>query len=77
MAARKSTRRTRERTPAPDLHAILCAFAEACAMIEVAQAAVSQNTRSGPEAVVLRIGVEALSRVYNDLDRAIVRLGDA
>jgi mannose/cellobiose epimerase-like protein (N-acyl-D-glucosamine 2-epimerase family) len=74
MATRKSNPVGRKRAPAPDLDAILDAFAEAFAVLEVAQAAVSDNPRAGPERVVLRWGVKALNRVYNDLDRAIVSL---
>ena len=58
----------------PDLDEILGAFAEAHALLAVSAAVVAQSESAGPERVVLRLGVEALNRAYNRLDRAIVDL---
>ena len=69
-------REKRKRTPLPDLHIILGAFSDAYALIAVAATAIDGNPGSGPEHVVLRMGVESLDRVYNDLDTAIVQLSD-
>jgi hypothetical protein len=62
------------RASLPDLDAILGAFAEAHAMIAVSLMAVTNNEASGPESVTLRLGVEALDKVYNQLDKAIIEL---
>jgi hypothetical protein len=75
MAARNSTRRRPARLPSlPDLSVILAAFDEARALIDVSLIAVRENVHSGPESVSLRLGLRALDRVYDDLDRAIGRI---
>lgn len=51
---------------------ILGAFSDALAVIAVSLEAVADNEHRGPEAVTLRLGVEALDRVYNRLDKAII-----
>lgn len=73
MATRKSTRR-RNKAPMPDLDAILGAFAEAHALVEVCSMVLTESCRGGPESVALRLGVEACSRAYDQLDMAIGRL---
>lgn len=72
---KRQVRRT-ARVSVPDLAAILGAFSEAYAMIDVSLTAVSENEHSGPEGVTLRLGVEALDKVYNQLDKAIIELDD-
>jgi hypothetical protein len=64
------------RASLPDLAAILGAFSEAYAMIQVSLMAISENEHSGPERVTLRLGVEALDKVYNRLDKAIIELDE-
>ena len=54
------------------LPAILGSFADAYAVIVVSLKAVADNEHSGPESVTLRLGVEALDRAYNQLDKAII-----
>lgn len=67
--------RTRLSKPSfPDLDSILGSFSDAIALVEVSLVAVSNNEHSGPERVVLRLGVEAMKRAYNELDKALVQL---
>jgi hypothetical protein len=47
---------------------------DASALIAVSLTAVIENSRSGPESIVLRLGVEALDRVYDQLDEATWQL---
>lgn len=58
----------------PDLERIIDDFADALAVVEVSEAAVARNDQSGPESITLRVGVEALNRVYDSLDKADVQL---
>jgi hypothetical protein len=58
----------------PDFDAILGAFAEPYAMIDVSLMVVSKNEQFGSERITLRLGVAALNKVYNKLDEAIVAL---
>ena len=72
----KKSSRQQRRKRADDrddaLAAILGAFSEALAVTAVSLRAVADNEHQGPEAVTLRLGVEALDRVYNRLDKAII-----
>jgi hypothetical protein len=58
----------------PDLHAILDAFSDAQALVAVAHIAMEANDQYGPEEHVLRLGVEALDLVYDQIDRAGMQL---
>ena len=73
----KSIPKPRRKPARPDLDEILFAFAEAHAQLSVASDVIGRNESVGPERVVLRLGVEASNRVYNQLDMAIVQLDQA
>ena len=60
----------------PDLEPVLHALWDAEALVNVASQAVMDSIDAGPEASVLRLGVEALEKVANqleDADRALHR----
>ena len=72
---RKSTQRQRAGRPAPDLAAILDALFDAQSLITVAhKVIVDGDVPYGPEEFVLRQGVEALKRVNDDLEQAVLAL---
>jgi hypothetical protein len=83
MSTRKKSGRTKRQAKRaagaslPDLADILGAFSDAYALIHVSQMAVADNEHCGTESVTLRLGVEALDRVYNQLDHAIIAIGKA
>lgn len=52
----------------------LAAFADAYALISVASAAIDKKASLSDESMVLRKGVEALDRAYNQLDEAIIKV---
>jgi len=66
---RLAGRRRRKLQP-PDLTAILDSFSDAAALVSVAAKVVASSSYSGPESSVLRLGVEALNKVYDQLDAA-------
>lgn len=71
-----SKSRTKRAKP-PDLAAILHAFSEALALVSCAYIAVSRRNDYADEEPVLRMGRDALLKVYNDLDAADLQLGDS
>ncbi len=54
----------------PDLEPVLHAFWDAEALVSVASKVVMDSLYAGPEASVLRLGVEALEKVADQLDDA-------
>lgn len=76
-SARKSTHRARARQTLPSLDEILGEFSDAYSLLAVSSDVVSDDGNSGPVSVVLRLGVEALNRAYNQLDEAILQMSDA
>jgi len=54
----------------PDLEPVLHAFWDAEALVNVASHVVMDNDYAGPEASVLRLGVEALEKVADQLEEA-------
>jgi hypothetical protein len=66
--------------PRPDLDALLGRFSDAIAFVETASHALDAAEESGPSAplaelATLRYGLEAVQRVYTELDLAILALG--
>jgi hypothetical protein len=59
----------------PDIGAIVFAFADAQALVTVAHKLIVDGDNYGPEEGVLRLGVEALDRISNQLDEAEMQLG--
>jgi hypothetical protein len=58
----------------PDLEAIVFAFADAQALVTVTYKAVAESDIAGAEANVLRMAVEALDRISDQLDEAEMQL---
>jgi len=58
----------RGRAKLPDLSSILVALLDGLSLVRTAHAALRHADAYGPEEATLRIGVEALGRVYSDLD---------
>jgi len=54
----------------PNLEPVLHAFSDAEALVSVASKVVMDSIYAGPEASVLRLGVEALEKVADQLDDA-------
>jgi hypothetical protein len=67
-------RRTDRKAARPDFNEILHSFCEAFAIIHTAAQVIDKNLHVNYEGATLRQGVEALDKVYNDLDQAIVDL---
>ena len=68
-AARRSRHKTLRRgAKLPDLTPVLRAFLDGLSLVRTAHAALRQADSYGPEETTLRMGVEALRRVYSDLD---------
>jgi hypothetical protein len=67
-------RKTPRRRPAggklPDLQPFLNAFLDGLALVRAAHAAACRADQWGPIETTLRVGIEALERVYVDLDGA-------
>jgi len=59
-----------KRAEPPDLPSILHAYSEALALVSCAYVAISRRDDYGDEEPVLRMGRDALLKVYNDLDAA-------
>jgi hypothetical protein len=72
MSAKRSRRKPAPSKSPTDLVAILGSLDTARALVAVSLIAVTKNDESGPEEIVLRLGVEALDAVYDRLDTAIV-----
>ena len=58
----------------PELSPIIHALWDAISMVACAHAAMLHADRWSPEEVVLRLGIDALKRVHDDLDGAETRL---
>jgi len=59
-----------KRAEPPDFPSILHAFSEALALVSCAYVAISRRNDYADEEPVLRMGRDALLKVYNDLDAA-------
>jgi hypothetical protein len=73
----KSLRNRRAaRDPIPDVPAILRRYLDALALVTVASRSLEQQEggNSSPESTVLRAGIAALDRVYNEVDAAAIHL---
>jgi hypothetical protein len=70
MSARKKTKTKKIKTELPDLTEIFYAFSDAQALVTVACEFIMQNNDPGPAVNVLHLGVEALDRVADRLERA-------
>jgi hypothetical protein len=77
-ASKSGSRVTPQRRKAgealPDLTAIFYAFCDARALVTVAHAVIVESDDYGPEESVLRLGVEALNSVSDQLDEAEMQL---
>lgn len=65
-----------KRAKVPDLATILHAFSEALALVTCVYIAISRRHDYADEEPVLRMGRDALLKVYNDLDAADLQLDD-
>jgi hypothetical protein len=83
MASRVSTAKRRSRSTLatkaaskslPDLRVILERFHEALAIVNVSRVAISANGDLAQEDCALRQGIAALQVVYNELDKAEMKL---
>jgi hypothetical protein len=70
MSARKKTTAKEIKIELPDLTEIFYAFSDAQALVTVACEFIMQNNNPGPAVSVLHLGVEALDRVSDRLERA-------
>lgn len=59
----------------PDLTAVYYAFCDAKALVTVACEVLAHSRHAGAEATVLRLGVQALDRVSDQLEEAKSQLG--
>lgn len=69
-SSREARKAAPEQTEFPNLAPILHAFSEALALVSCAYIAMSRRNDYGDEEPVLRLGRDALLKVYNDLDAA-------
>lgn len=74
---KKSKRPQKPRAPLNHLDEIHDAFADGLALVTTAHEVITQSSAYGPEETVLRLGVEALSRIYDQLDRANIELSSS
>ena len=58
----------------PDLTSVINSFSDATALVSVASKVIANSPYSGPEASVLRLGVEALERASDQLEEADLAL---
>jgi hypothetical protein len=75
MATRKNTAPKARVSRSVDLSEILGQFSDSRAILECAYTVLDCNA-AGNEAVCLRHGLDMLSAAYNDLDKAIMVIGD-
>jgi hypothetical protein len=75
MGGRKKTREKKVEAELPDLTEIFDAFCDARALVTVACEFILQNNEPGQAASVLYLGVAALDRIYDQLEKAAMQFG--
>jgi hypothetical protein len=73
-STRKKTKAKKVKAELPDLTEIFYAFTDAHALVAVACESIMHNNNPGRAACVLYLGVEALERVSDQLEKADMQL---